>query len=341
VHTPAALPPKKKSWLCSPSLSALTTLPPPPHRRRRYARLQVYAPVDGLPSAFHRALYVFISPEGGQLARAGAVRALRCQLPRRNPYYAYDPPAHADACPPALSPAQLAAALARDPWQAARHESPAAAAPAADGAAGAAAAPTGGGAAGGGGITAPALLPELELIVEPEPGPSSEDDSRVEAALAQYRQRTAEEGAYDEEELPASLVDSLEDAVGPEQRHFAAFAARVAKEPSQVLRYCFDEGAAPLCPAAAGVPPAAGVPRCPACAAPRRFEFQVMPQLLNHLEADAADPDAPDWGALAVYSCSASCCGGGGGGGGGGGIEPEGQDGSAYLEEYVWVQPSA
>lgn len=32
---------------------------------------------------------------------------------------------------------------------------------------------------------------------------------------------------YSEEELPASLVDELEERVSPEQRHFAAFQARV------------------------------------------------------------------------------------------------------------------
>lgn len=33
---------------------------------------------------------------------------------------------------------------------------------------------------------------------------------------------------YSEEELPNSLVDELEERVSPEQRHFAAFQARVS-----------------------------------------------------------------------------------------------------------------
>ena len=53
---------------------------------------------------------------------------------------------------------------------------------------------------------------------------------------------------------------------------------------------------------------------------------QVMPQLLTHLGIDDAREDAPDFAMLAVYSCSQSCS------------APD-ATASAYLEEYVWVQP--
>lgn len=53
--------------------------------------------------------------------------------------------------------------------------------------------------------------------------------------------------------------------------------------------------------------------------------LQVMPQLINHLGVDATDPAAPDWGMIAVYSCSRSC-------------ELRAEAGSAYAEEFVWVQ---
>ena len=46
--------------------------------------LQLYAPLDESEDtrAFHRMLYVFISPRGSRHAEPGAVRAFRCQLPR-------------------------------------------------------------------------------------------------------------------------------------------------------------------------------------------------------------------------------------------------------------------
>jgi pre-rRNA-processing protein TSR4 len=54
--------------------------------------LQVYAAGDH-DSAYHRMLYVFCCGRGACL-RAHPSKALRClrsQLPRRNPFYAYEP----------------------------------------------------------------------------------------------------------------------------------------------------------------------------------------------------------------------------------------------------------
>jgi pre-rRNA-processing protein TSR4 len=56
-----------------------------------------------------------------------------------------------------------------------------------------------------------------------------------------------------------------------------------------------------------------------------------MPQLLAYLGVDEDDPSAPDWGTIAVFSCAASCAPAPGQGG----------DGSAYAEEFCWVQPPA
>jgi pre-rRNA-processing protein TSR4 len=54
--------------------------------------LQVYCPRDANPDqGFHRTLFLFISSRGDQLAAPGAVRALRCQLPRANPFYGFHP----------------------------------------------------------------------------------------------------------------------------------------------------------------------------------------------------------------------------------------------------------
>jgi pre-rRNA-processing protein TSR4 len=53
-----------------------------------------------------------------------------------------------------------------------------------------------------------------------------------------------------------------------------------------------------------------------------------MPQLLNHLDQDELDPDSLDWGTLAVYTCPDSC----------NTTRAQEQTGSAYVEEFVWVQ---
>ncbi|KAJ8963929.1 hypothetical protein NQ314_005258 [Rhamnusium bicolor] len=44
------------------------------------------------------------------------------------------------------------------------------------------------------------------------------------------------------------------------------------------------------------------IPNCDYCGGPRRFEFQIMPQLLSILKENDLD-----WGVIAVYTCLDSC----------------------------------
>ena len=57
----------------------------------------------------------------------------------------------------------------------------------------------------------------------------------------------------------------------------------VASAPDQVIRY----SKRPLWVSDTNTPEE--VPACPLCSAPRTFEFQVMPQALNHLALDKDD----------------------------------------------------
>ena len=75
--------------------------------------MQIYAPVDDQPSAFHRSIFVFVSPHGGDLHRPGAVRAFRSQLPRDNAFYP-DEPARVGGPVQELSDAQQARYDARN-----------------------------------------------------------------------------------------------------------------------------------------------------------------------------------------------------------------------------------
>ncbi|CAG9460289.1 unnamed protein product [Pedinophyceae sp. YPF-701] len=267
--------------------------------------LQVYAPVDDVDAAFHRTVSLFVTRDGSRAAERGAVRAFRCQLPRSNPFYSSEPPGESDLTPPPL-PAGTAAP--DDRWAVAQAETDIAA---------------GRTCTAGDPETLLRMLPESELVVEPESDYPYEGDPEVEAA----RQAYLRQGDPSDADLPDSDVRSVEELEGMAERaHYAGFQARIAGAPSQVLRYCFEAGAAPLLPSPR--PPAPkDVPPCPACGAPRRFEFQVMPQLLARLHLDPEDPRGLDFGTVVVYSCAASCPG-------------PAADGGGYREEYVWVQPA-
>lgn len=78
--------------------------------------LQIYVPVDeDYDHAFHRSLFLFISPEGDKLAQPGAVVALRCQLPRSNPYYPFNAPKREQKAPPPL-PVRSTLIKEEKPW---------------------------------------------------------------------------------------------------------------------------------------------------------------------------------------------------------------------------------
>jgi pre-rRNA-processing protein TSR4 len=78
------------------------------------------------------------------------------------------------------------------------------------------------------------------------------------------------------------------------------FQAVIAAHPAQVLRYRIDEGAQPMWGRLAPIPVA--VPPCDRCGAQRRFEFQILPQMLAFLGLEDSDADALDWCVVAEDS---------------------------------------
>ena len=121
------------AWLDPVNLPDPSQLVCPESGLRLHFLLQVYAAVNDEPHAFHRALYLFVSPQGSLLERPGAVRALRCQLPRDNAFYAREPPEPHDRPRPLSAEQARAAAMRNTCWarRQAEHEAMAAGAPAA------------------------------------------------------------------------------------------------------------------------------------------------------------------------------------------------------------------
>ncbi|NXG43814.1 PDCD2 protein, partial [Psilopogon haemacephalus] len=170
------------------------------------------------------------------------------------------------------------------------------------------------------------LFPEYEILIEPEepesPVDSSEDPTDEQVSV------DASKGPKEQEELGATgsaafqsideeTLDAMAKHETEEDKVFRMFKEQIAAEPEQVIRYCRGEG--PVWVSGGNIPEEKDIPNC-SCGAKRIFEFQIMPQLLNHLKVDSLG-ESIDWGTLVVYTCADNC-----------------GKGNEYLEEFIWKQ---
>ncbi|XP_060061177.1 programmed cell death protein 2 [Erinaceus europaeus] len=280
--------------------------------------LQLYAPLAGRADAFHRGLFLFCcrTPPCCE-----GLRVFRNQLPRQNDIFSHEPPPEnppeetEDAvCLQLRSGAQLCRVCGclapktcsrchRAHYCSKEHQ-------ALDWRAGHKQACAQSGALDN---TVPDhnfLFPEFEIVVETEEEALPEAVEREDAA----------EAAESMAETPEDVLDSMAKHESREDRIFQKFKSKIAPEPEQILRY--GRGITPVWISGENIPQEKDIPNCP-CGAKRIFEFQVMPQLLNHLKADRLGRSV-DWGVLAVFTCADSC-----------GL------GSGYAEEFVWKQDVA
>lgn len=100
---------------------------------------------------------------------------------------------------------------------------------------------------------------------------------------------------------------------GGQDKQYVRFLTRVALAKDQVLRYARWRDESALWVHAEGARAPNTAPPCPRCGGARKFEFQVLPQLLFYLKVDADSSlreigaRSCDWGTLAVYTCAQSC----------------------------------
>ena len=312
--------------------------------------VQVYCggAFEAAEDTFHRTLFVFCCAEETcqKAGRQGGFCVLRSQLPRINDFYSPEP-TNEDDDPPAtpVIPRDLlckvcgcagplkCAKCSRAhycsrahqvwDWKFGGHKSAC------------------GNECGGGGtedyVAASALhskpqssllIPEMELILEEEEEPEAEKSE--EERLAAFERERERLGAN--MTSPDKSVDELEaqmaKVVAADENLFA-FRERISREPSQVLRY--SRGGDPLW-VGSRRPETSDIPLCKACGAPRAFELQVMPQLINFCQ-EATPPESKvcsqlNFGVLAVYTCSKSCS-----------VASEAHGGAHYVEEVIWHNP--
>eukprot|EP01134_Creolimax_fragrantissima_P003091 CFRG3091T1 len=144
--------------------------------------------------------------------------------------------------------------------------------------------------------------------------PKDKEESRMNDYLmmvAEINAKRAREGIdpLEKEEMP------FDDAKVKTDKVFLKFQREIkATGQNQVLRYVLENHANAVWVNSETIPPSeirmidrrqklssTVVPKCEQCGAVRVLEFQILPQLLYHMNLD------DEWGVLSVYTCSESC----------------------------------
>ncbi|OXB65378.1 hypothetical protein ASZ78_017108 [Callipepla squamata] len=170
------------------------------------------------------------------------------------------------------------------------------------------------------------LFPEYEILIEPEEPEFAADGSvdpgdekgPVGASKKLEKQEETRVTSTTGEALDEETLEAMAKHETKEDKIFQMFKDRIAAEPEQIIRYCRG-GEGPIWVSGENIPEEKDIPNC-SCGAKRVFEFQIMPQLLNHLKVDSLG-ESIDWGTLVVYTCAENC-----------GAE------NKYTEEFIWKQ---
>lgn len=152
------------------------------------------------------------------------------------------------------------------------------------------------------------LFLEWEIITEPEE--IKENIVSEEEELQKFRKLQEEGKTGTMKDVSEAELD--EHASTDKDKAFAHFKKRISCHPDQVIRY--QRGGEPLWIARKPLPET--IPDCNYCGGQRKFEFQIMPQMLTMLKENNLD-----WGVVIVYTCVNSCIGG-----------------DSYKEEFVFKQ---
>lgn len=293
---------------------------------------QIYAPVNEKSDCFHRTIFVFFcsSAECSNVNR-GSFKVFRCQLPRENTHYPSEPCPETESANSDLTPEKFGISLCavcgvkgpfscsqckkvhycskehqRLDWKGSHKQ----------------ACKTGQQSS----VKSEFLLPEFEIVIEPDnysdseaSNSDSEDDGKTEVNQELFR-KMMEEGKAGTLSDAKNVDDDLKQmALGKEDKQLSKFKSIVKRCPEQILRYQLD--GSPLWISDKDVPQPEDILKCTECHGERVFEFQILPQMLNHMKWDQLKEESIDWGVLAVYTCQNNCV-----------------TGPAYKEEFLWRQ---
>lgn len=316
--------------------------------------LQVYCPLDDVDDAFHRSIYMFCCHRSSCVSEKG-VLVLRSQLPKANPYYVLNPgnegiceeqtakrasisiPKLCNLCGCA---GRLQCTKCRKAnycskshqkihW---KHHKLTCGTDVRDFSTDE--------------VRQSWLFKEYDLVVSEEELKADTAEAIESSTTIWEDARTTQGETKEDEEADLKLQQKdYDQALGNESRdpEYVRFLSRVRRGGAeQVLRYCrWNEDSGPLSVSSAAAKQyrEEAPPQCEQCGGARKFEFQIMPQLLSYLQVDgdtlvnnptveqarmgvAMNAPKPedfskvfvnqkgedlDWGTIDVYTCTQSC----------------------------------
>jgi pre-rRNA-processing protein TSR4 len=296
--------------------------------------LQIYAPIETQMDAFHRTLFVFCCHNN----HCNQFKVLRSQLPRINPFYSSDPPNYDldeesydpkpehfghqlcivcgfvanNKCSKCLKVNYCSKDHQIIDWKEGKHKQ----------------------ICGKtddfsklNSINFSVIFPEYELIIGDNESDNSdcdlENDDNNDSDLE--RNEIKKYNDLIRKSCPKyqnQNFEEYEESDSEEQKVFDRF--KRLSSGQQVIRYCSynEEVVAEQEPLwiSAKNRPQLPIPNCQYCGGKRRFEFQIMPQLLNKIQKSES---SLDWGLLIVYTCANSC---------------STHSDVAYKQEFIWKQ---
>ncbi|KAL8766683.1 MAG: hypothetical protein Q9209_006613 [Squamulea sp. 1 TL-2023] len=160
----------------------------------------------------------------------------------------------------------------------------------------------------------------LDADYETLDAPSAQNDP----SLSNYNLTSSSSGgkdppATDEEDDPINWFSGPAKA----DKTFLRFAARLAQNPEQVLRYEWcgqpllyskDDDVGKVFPSASSSTTTSfqkmsqnRIPGCTNCGSRRVFEFQLTPHAISELEREEEGLEGMDWGTIVIGSCEQDC----------------------------------
>ncbi|XP_039256940.2 programmed cell death protein 2-like [Styela clava] len=300
----------KPAWLDPKNLPSTEELKCPSCGKPTIFLLQIYAPNENLDDAFHRTIFLFCckTPSCYSTNSNGPFRVFRCQLKKENAFYSSEPPdydsrtfsqscmSYENLCnicgnkgDKLCSKCKLVAYCSREHqvlgWKSHKVKC----------------GNLGSDSDGENESSLKLLYPENEIIIEAEGILDDLDDIKENGVNEDYEsENVSQNRSFSPRELEQFADYSIED------NQFAVFRKTISNSSDQILRY--DKGGQPLWCSDENKMLSEKVPKCENCGSVRQFEFQIMPQLLNHLNLESSlDGPCIDWGILAIYTCSNDC----------------------------------